>query len=110
MGYKRVGGYNAWQPEFSASEARESLGLSDGFDSERGDKATPDQMRDYIVVLPIVDLGLSVVSQRVTALDSVDAVMRATERLVEEGYVLDTRPVEVTRATDLQSGHERSLM
>ena len=27
----------AWKPEFSAAEARESLGLPDGFDSERGD-------------------------------------------------------------------------
>lgn len=31
----------AWVPEFSAADARESLGLPDGFDSERGDKKAP---------------------------------------------------------------------
>lgn len=29
---------NAWKPEFSAADARESLGLPDGFDSESGDR------------------------------------------------------------------------
>lgn len=36
---------SSWQPEFSAAEARESLGLPDGFDSERGDKVSTDQER-----------------------------------------------------------------